>query len=1397
LQRKIRAACAASAAGLREVPAVQDDVSTVSESVKPRGGLPPPTRVERLILAALALRGRSNISALLATASALGARETETRAFSTQSLKRALEPYVAAGWILETAQGYECNWGLGPRVLRSFSKPELTALGQAYVDSLRRGYVTAPTMPMLDAQVMLGLAGGDFEWERALDQLLALAAPLQVIKNLLGEPLLGAFEREWFEGFSAPQQRRLARALLEWCETMVQPLESFESYAADPSSLVQTDLELRSYWARLQLLRGGAAGLSKQLVDELIPLSGVAFIWHVMSGDFAGARRALERAFDGKRVTLLPGAAGVLQVLVLLRGELPDDLLHAARLANAGGRKGNHFRESFATLKRLLACHQGGSTHWVDVRRPGGWEADALFELVSGLCVLWFKELEPDVPFTLIAVQERLDQAPRGTWVSEQYRDVATQLAARVTPEAVAQIRGWASPAAALNRALEFAGKAAPSVFPPLRGLFIAKAPWVSALERLEALAQQAPSAAEQAHAERIMWRVSQRAIEPYLQRRTVSGWTRGRKLAVKHLLPGAAQRVTLPPEDLRVAEHARESVSHSYGYGEVFHSIDQTAWSALIGHPRVFWEESEHPIEVVRGTLQLAAKEVGDQFSLTVQPDDVSEQDHVRREGERVVVYPTDKAALRVLEVVGRGLSVPVAERERLLAAAAGVAHLIPLQADVPSPVDAKLGETIPCLRLAPRGEGLAVTLRVRPLGERGPALAPGAGAPLLLAHVDAVATQATRDLALESELADRVVAACGVLEGRETGDREWFLEAPEPCLELLAGVAALGDEVRVEWPHGKPVTLRARLDRQSLRGRLRRVGAEFFLEASVALDQGLDLALCELLRLSVGQGRFVRLEQGDFVELSLELREQLAAIAASRREVADPQSNEIALPSTAFGALEGLMSGTSDLVLDPPTVKWRDELARVFDSKPRLPRGLTAELRDYQIDGFRWLARLGDLGFGACLADDMGLGKTVQLIALLLHRVRSGPALVVAPTSVCENWQRELARFAPSLSVGNYAGSGREGLLQELKPRSVLIAGYATLQQDAAALQAIPWGTVILDEAQFIKNASAQRTRAALGLRAGMRVAATGTPVENHAEDLYSLFQFVQPGLLGSSASFRRRFPLSDDSALGRDSRRQLRRLIQPFLLRRTKPQVLAELPPITEIEHQVELSREEALLYEAVRRAALDKLGPDGEGNKLVVLAELTRLRRLCCDARLVVPEASGESSKLKALLELMRELTESGHRALVFSQFVDVLKLAATALESNGVSYQYLDGACTPKQRAVAVDAFQAGSGEAFLISLKAGGFGLNLTAADYVIHLDPWWNPAVESQATDRAHRIGQQNPVTLYRLVAKGTIEERIVALHRTKRDLADSLLAESDRAAALTSAELRALLET
>jgi len=1353
----------------------------------------PPDNV-KLALAALALCGPSNITGFLAACNALGARESGARQFTSKSLLAALAPYLEAGWIIERSGAYEFGYGRRSRFLRSFSPPLLVQMGTAYQTSLRHNYYgQAGYRSAYELQVTLGLAGGNPDWPQALERLLGFCEPLEVTTNVIREPLHGAFDRDWFDGFAREEQLRLTRLLLEWCEVTAMRLGLFAEYAAERSGVVQSDPELREIWARLQLLYGGAAAVPSELASELSVGSGVAFLRAMVAADYDEARACLERAYAGKRQRLLPGAAGVFQVLLLMRGSVAGDLDHALRLATSGAKKGNGFRESFAALKRLLASHVGRQEVWFDVlQHRGSYLSDSLFELVQGWCTSWFKELEPGVEFAHGAAHTLLKQieAQGSTWVSEQYRDVVAELAKLLAKSS--SVRGRISPQANSEQL----------AYPPLRLLFVQKPEWETALGRLEGLVVDAPSAEERTANERVLWRIDgANGIEPYLQKLSASGWTRGRRLAVKHLLPGASQRASLPPEDLRVADHARESVSQNYsGYREVSYSFDRGAWDALIGHPRVFIGDSEIPTEVARGTLQLLAEAKGEEFVLSMHPHDLSERHYVRRESERLVVYPINKATQRVMDVVGKGLVVPTAQRERLLAAAARLTHLVPLQSSEPALSEAQGGDPQPYFRLTPRGAGLGVVLVVRPLGERGPACSPGSGSPLILAHLEGAIAQARRDLTLEVRQAAAAITACPSLGGFEIADYEWSLDTPEASLDLLGSLQALGDQARVEWPQGKALSLRGRLDRSSLRGRISRSKSGFLLEANLNLDQDLDLSLYDLLRvLSEQRGRFVKLAQGDFVELSAELREQLTAIAAASAELTEGSSGPIELPATALAALDGLLAQDSGIALDAPTVQWRDDFSKVFDSKPRLPRGLNAELRDYQLDGFRWLARLGELGFGACLADDMGLGKTVQLIALLLHRARSGPALVVAPTSVNDNWLRKLARFAPSLKAHGFAGPDRARLLEDLGPRDVIVTGYATLQQDAARLQGITWSTAILDEAQFIKNAQAQRTRAALALRASMRVAATGTPVENHADDLYSLFQFVQPGLLGAATAFRRRFPLDEDSAASRDSRRSLRKLIQPFLLRRTKSQVLAELPPVTEIEHQVVLSAGEASIYEGIRRAAVEKLGSSGrnEGaNKLAILAELTKLRRVCCDARLVVPEAHIESSKLAAFAELMDELVASGHRALVFSQFVDVLKLAATTLENRGKSYQYLDGSSTTKQRSDAVAAFQAGEGDAFLISLKAGGFGLNLTAADYVIHLDPWWNPAAETQATDRAHRIGQQNPVTVYRLVAKGTIEERIVSLHRSKRDLADSLLAESDRASALSSDDLRALLE-
>jgi len=433
------------------------------------------------------------------------------------------------------------------------------------------------------------------------------------------------------------------------------------------------------------------------------------------------------------------------------------------------------------------------------------------------------------------------------------------------------------------------------------------------------------------------------------------------------------------------------------------------------------------------------------------------------------------------------------------------------------------------------------------------------------------------------------------------------------------------------------------------------------------------------------------------------------------------------------------------------------------------------------------------------------MGLGKPLQALAAILLRAAQGPTLVVAPLSVMGNWADEAARFAPTLQVkffGDGSAGNRQEILDSLAPFDLLISSYGLLQVEGEKLAAIDWQVVVLDEAQAIKNRLTKRAKAASSLRAEFRLITTGTPLENHLGELWALFNFINPGLLGTHQRFSDNFALPIERDKNRNRLKQLQRLIHPFILRRMKNDVLQELPAKTEITLQVEPSPEEAALYEAQRQKALLKLeagtkeSAPGEGQQhLQILAEIMKLRRLCCNPSLVVPEAGIASSKLKVFANTLDSLLENRHKALVFSQFIDHLAIIRNLLDEKKIPYQYLDGSTKAKQRQERIAAFQSGIGAVFLISLKAGGSGLNLTAADFVIHMDPWWNPAVEDQASDRAHRIGQERPVTVYRLVMKGTIEEQIVGLHKDKRDLANSLLDGADAAGKLNAVELLNLL--
>ncbi len=463
---------------------------------------------------------------------------------------------------------------------------------------------------------------------------------------------------------------------------------------------------------------------------------------------------------------------------------------------------------------------------------------------------------------------------------------------------------------------------------------------------------------------------------------------------------------------------------------------------------------------------------------------------------------------------------------------------------------------------------------------------------------------------------------------------------------------------------------------------------------------------------------------------------------------------------------------------------------LASDFDRIPDapLPASLEGRLRPYQVDGFRWLSFLRDAGLGGLLSDDMGLGKTVQLLSALRGRV-----LVVCPKSVLYNWAAEIARFRPGLSVCRFDGPNRK-----LDPQAdVTLTTYAVLRIDIEELSKERWAIAVLDEAQTIKNPDSQAARAAFRLQADARFCLTGTPVENRLEDLWSLLRFSNPGLLGTRRDFLERYatPIAEGSTSVVE---RLRRRLKPFVLRRTKSQVLTELPPRTDAIQYCELNEAERASYQAVlaatRRDVVSKLAEGA--NVLMMLEALLRLRQAACHSGLLPGSSATTSSKVERLVESLEELVAEGHKALVFSQWTSLLDRVEPALEAAGLGFVRLDGAT--KDREGAVRTFQSEGGPpVMLLSLKAGGVGLNLTAADHVFLLDPWWNPAVEDQAADRAHRIGQDQPVMVYRLVAKDTVEERVLALQERKRKLADAAMGgETAGAAAITREDLLALLD-
>jgi len=557
--------------------------------------------------------------------------------------------------------------------------------------------------------------------------------------------------------------------------------------------------------------------------------------------------------------------------------------------------------------------------------------------------------------------------------------------------------------------------------------------------------------------------------------------------------------------------------------------------------------------------------------------------------------------------------------------------------------------------------------------------------------------------------------------------------------------------------------------------------------------------LAILQALR---DNKKYFRLKDGSFLDLTdMEEWRELADAAAGAREEEDPQGENgrgiLEIQSFRAAYMMSLLQGGALPVEADTSV--RQFVADMEEDGEPCPEPLGSLLRPYQLRGFMWMQALDRLNMGGILADDMGLGKTLQVISLLLWAKRregeKRPSIVVAPTSLVYNWMAEIQRFAPEMKVaaGEGSQSARAQTIARLQDEDcdidVYLTSYPLIRRDIGQLQNVQFRFAILDEAQYIKNAMSVGAGAVKQLKAKTRFALTGTPMENHPGELWSIFDFVLPGYLLSFAQFMHRFGTGGESDV-------LRRRIRPFLLRRLKGDVLRELPEKNEIQLMADMTEEQRRVYQASLlrlRPQLDTLGK----NRIEVLAAITELRQICGHPSLVLPSYAASSGKLDLLLDILPGSLEAGHRALIFSQFTRMLKILQRRLEAEGIECMYLDGETPPKRRIELVDQFNGGKGQVFLISLKAGGSGLNLVGADTVIHFDPWWNPAAEDQATDRAHRIGQKNTVNVIRLITRGSIEEQVVRLGARKRELFDQMITAGEAMPTqLSQEDIRALFE-
>ncbi len=1219
------------------------------------------------------------------------------------------------------------------------------------------------------------------------------------------------FDPEWLRSLPTSFQFYLLNDVLQHAHASLADFSEITTFLANEDEFGNLSADEQLPFKRLLfhdlLFRGRleeAKRLTESHADSFLG-TGARGTFLFLSGDSRGALAAYEedisflKKFSRNDNVAIFGPCGLFYILTRLHLANKEEFHEIANcIATAQSLfRGARENDAYGMLAEVVASHINKGVQGGDIILPEGKQQDALTVTFAGICQYWLNSaLEPDVESEVAALYQKAE--------STSYRFFKLILGEILST-------AQHDDAGGLTHLDDL--RTETGITLPILSILAPEEPWKRSLQALiHATSHDEESPQETS---RLIWMVGFEGknitVSPREQRQTPEGeWSKGRPISLSRLYQTNKLNY-LTSQDRKICAAIKRN--HNPETHAVNYFLDmEKALLAMIGHPNLYLADSSHiPVEFVAGEPELLVEEKGENLHICFAHPITSDNINFQKETPtRVKIISINDNHRRIAQITGKsGITVPKSASDQVLTAIGNISSFMTVHSAIAADSSARQSGNITFveadstihMHLIPYGTGFRLEMFVKPFTLGGHYLKPGQGVENIMAEVGGRRMQTRRNLALEEEKARDIEELCPILDMavdmEQENDREWHLYDPDDCLQALMELQAIRDKVVIEWPEGEKLTITQKVSLENLNLKIRTNRQNWFaMSGELTLDQGRVIELKELLaKLKHTTGRFVEIGEGQFIALTQEFRKRLVDLNLFS-ETEDDETEEVLVHPLAAMQLEKL-AAQARTVAD---TGWENQLKRIRDAqsfKPEVPSTLQADLRHYQREGYEWLARLAHWGVGGCLADDMGLGKTLQSLAVILNLAADGPSLVVAPTSVSTNWISEVRRFTPTINIKLFTGRDREKSVRELGKFDLLITTYTLLQQETELLSSIDWQAVILDEAQAIKNSATKRSQAAMALKARFKLITTGTPIENHLGELWNLFHFINPGLLGSLNSFNERFAIPIERYQDREAKRKLRKLIRPFILRRIKSQVLEELPSRTEVTLEVEMNQEESHFYEALRQHALDLLesNRDKRGRHLQILTEIMRLRQACCNPRLIDRNSTIESSKLKVFSSIIEELLESRHKALVFSQFIGHLSFIREYLDRQKISYQYLDGSTSSKQRKQSVDAFQAGEGDLFLISLKAGGLGLNLTAADYVIHMDPWWNPAIEDQASDRAHRIGQTRPVTIYRLVCKDTIEEKIVKLHQEKRDLAGSLLEGSEVSAQMNSEELLDLI--